>query len=326
MDISLFQTHELPLVLGALRRVALANGQFTEAEAALIEGIAELHGESLSADELPHVSPAQLAVGLTDVHRRKRAVQLAIITSLVEGQPSEASSRAVGELARALEVSEHGLRVLDRVAHERSMLARLDMVRRIQRFVAQGDGPSFVGLALPSLLGFGRDDNVAARYRALAELPAGTLGRSLYDHYREHGFALPGEKGGIPEAMLFHDVGHVISGYGVDPDGEIQQAAFQAGYARNDGFVFLLFGILQFHIGLRVTPVARGERGYFDVPKVLRALARGAACTVDFSDHFDFFSHASEPLAALRERWRVPPLPAPSAVAHPRWSTRSLLG
>jgi hypothetical protein len=244
-------------------------------------------------------------------------VQLAIITSLVEGPPSEASTLAVAELARALGVNEQGLRVLDRVAHERSMLARLDMVRRIQRFVAQGGGPGFVSVALPALLGLGRNDAVAARYLALAELPAGTLGRALYDHYREHGFALPGERGGIPERMLFHDVGHVISGYGVDPRGEIQQAAFQAGYARHDGFVFLLFGILQFHIGLRVTPVARGERGYFDVPLVLQALARGAACKVDFSDHFDFFRHAHERVEVLRERWGVPPQPRWSLPARP---------
>lgn len=114
-----------------------------------------------------------------------------------------------------------------------------------------------------------------------------------------------GEKGGIPERMMFHDVGHVISGYGVDPRGEIRQAAFQAGYARSDGFVFLLFGIVQFHIGLRVTPVAQGERGYFDVLDVLRALARGAACRVDFSDHFDLFQHAHEQVGALRSRWAV---------------------
>ena len=144
MDIRLFQPQELPLVLGALRRVALANGQFSEAEAALIEGIAALHGEPARAEDLPHVTPARLGVVLTDEHRRKRAVQLAIITSLVEGQPSEASSRAVAELAAALGVTDRGLRVLDRVAHDRSMLARLDMLRRIRRFVAQGQRPSFV--------------------------------------------------------------------------------------------------------------------------------------------------------------------------------------
>jgi hypothetical protein len=120
----------------------------------------------------------------------------------------------------------------------------------------------------------------------------------------------PEKKGGLPELMLFHDVGHVVSGYGVDPQGEIQQAAFQAGFARDDGVVFLLFGILQFHIGLRITPVAKGEHGYFDVPSVLQALSRGAACRVDFSDGFDFFRCAPEPLKALRVRWGVPALPS----------------
>jgi hypothetical protein len=105
-------------------------------------------------------------------------------------------------------------------------------------------------------------------------------GLAIYDHFTSSGFAFPGEKHGVG-AMVFHDIGHVLSGYGVTPDQEIQQAAFQAGFSRNDGFLFLLFGILQFHLGLRITPVAKGYRGLFDVNAVLRALERGAACRVD---------------------------------------------
>jgi len=45
-------------------------------------------------------------------------------------------------------------------------------------------------------------------------------------------------------------------------------------------------------------------------PGILRALARGAACKGDFSDHFDFFGHAGEPVETLRQRWGVPPLAA----------------
>lgn len=311
MDVRIFDPSELPLVLGALREVALANDVFSEPEAELIEGLALLHGQPLRAADLPRTSLDELGRAVTDPHRRKRAVQLAIIMSLVEGQPEETSVQAVRRMAETLEVPEQGLRVLDRVAHERAMLARFDMVRRVQRFVRHNGGPSFLRVAVPSLLGLGQDAEVAARYRALADFPEETLGRGLYEHYRQHDFALPGEKGGLPELMLFHDVGHVVAGYGVDPQGEIQQAAFQAGYARNDGFVFLLFGILQFHIGLRVTPVAKGERGYFDVPKVLTALSRGASCKIDFSDHFDFFRHAPERLDVLRACWQVPPL-APS--------------
>jgi hypothetical protein len=306
MDIAIFEPRELPLVLGALRDVALTNDVFSEAETQLLEGLAKLHGQELRASDLPRVSLASLASVVTDPHRRKRVVQLAIITSLVEGQPGEAGSRAVSELARALDVDDQGLRVLDRVTHDRAMLARFDMVRRVQRFVSHNGGPSFLRVAVPTLLGLGQDEQLAARYQALADLPAGTFGRGLYDHFRAHDFALPGEKGGLPELMLFHDVGHVVSGYDVDPQGEIQQAAFQAGFARNDGFVFLLFGILQFHIGLRVTPIARGEHGFFDVPRVLEALSRGAACKIDFSDHFDFFRYAPESLDTLRSRWGVP--------------------
>lgn len=92
----------------------------------------------------------------------------------------------------------------------------------------------------------------------------------------------------------------------MDPQGEIQQASFQAGFARTDGFVFLLFGILQFHLGLRVTPIAKGQHGLFDVPKVLNRLQRGASCKMDLSDHFDFFRYAPERLDVLRARWEVP--------------------
>lgn len=308
MDIAIFETQELPLVLGALRDVALANDAFTPEEAALIEGLAQLHGQAIKADQLRHVSFEQLARAVTDPHRRKRVVQLAIIMSLVEGQPGAVSSQAVLDLAKALDVSDQGVRVLDEVAHERAMLARFDMVRRVQRFARHNAGASFIKIAASALLGLSQDPALAARYYALAKYPRGSLGRALFDHFYEHEFPMPGEKGGLPELMLFHDIGHVISGYGVDPHSEIQQAAFQAGFARTDGFVFLLFGILQFHLGLRITPVAQGERGHFDVPLVLKALARGAACKVDFSDHFDFFRYAAEPLEELRARWGVPPL------------------
>ncbi len=224
------------------------------------------------------------------------------------GEPDARGSDAVRRLADELEVPEAGLSVPSSVAHGRSMLARFDVLRRMRHFVERSTGRGMFSLAVPALLGLNEDPTIAARYRALAKLPAGSLGRCLYDHYREHGFALPGEKHGVPEQMLFHDIGHVFAGYDVDPQGEIQQAALQAGFVRSDGFLFLLFGILQFHLGVRITPIAKSEQGYFDVTKVLRAVERGAACQVDFSDGFDFFAYAERPLADLRRSFGIPPL------------------
>lgn len=308
MDVKVFESHELLPVLRALREVALANDEFSPAEADFIEGVARLHGQSVIAGELAPIAPLELVRAVEDPQRRKRAVQLAIVTSLIEGEADPRGSAAVRRLATALEVPEAGLSVLNSVAHGRAMLARVDVLRRMRHFVERSTGRGMFSLAVPALLGLNEDAAVAARYWSLGKLPAGSLGRALYDHYREHGFALPGEKHGVPEQMLFHDVGHVFAGYGVDPQGEIQQAAFQAGFVRNDGFLFLLFGILQFHLGVRITPIAKSERGYFDVNKVLRAVERGAACKVDFSDGFDFFAHAERPLAELRLRFGVPPM------------------
>ncbi|HEX5655971.1 MAG TPA: hypothetical protein VFX59_02200 [Polyangiales bacterium] len=108
--------------------------------------------------------------------------------------------------------------------------------------------------------------------------------------------------------LPFHDLGHVLAGYGTDPQSEIQQAAFQAGFARNDGFTFLLFGIMQFHLGLQVTPVADGHHGLFDVPRVLEALGRGAACKVDVTQGYDLFANQDRALDDVRAELGIPPL------------------
>jgi hypothetical protein len=68
-----------------------------------------------------------------------------------------------------------------------------------------------------------------------------------------------------------------------------------------------MFAIMQFHLGLKVTPITDGFKGLFDVPGVLRAAQRGASCTVDLSDHWDPFAVADAPLEQLRADYGIPP-------------------
>ncbi len=307
MDLKIFSDNELDVVLRALRHVALANDRFTDAERALIEGVAHVHQVALSADSLEPIAFEDVALVVTDPHRRKRAVQLAIVMALVEGDPPPSTERRVHELAAELGIDEAGLEVLYELAHGHLIAARIDMFRRFSRFIRNANGfPGVLGFALPMLGLGGGDKRVAARYHALGACAEGTFGRAVFDHFINNRFKFPGEPGGIP--LVFHDVGHVLSGYSTDPQGEIQQAAFQAGFARRDGFTFLLFGILQFHIGMRITPVAKGYKGLFDVPRVLTALERGAACRIDFTDGYDVFAVKDRPLEAVRRELGIPPL------------------
>ena len=83
MDLNVFSPTELPVVLGALRTVAVANDRFSDGERAFLEAIAHIHDTSLNVDTLAAATPADVARSVPDAHRRKRAVQLAIVLALV---------------------------------------------------------------------------------------------------------------------------------------------------------------------------------------------------------------------------------------------------
>ena len=309
MDLIVFSPNEVISVARALRSVVSApGGAMTDHEVELIEAVSRMHGVEVDARALAPITPEEVAKAIPNPHQRKRLVQLAIVMALVEGVPGPDTDHSVRTLARALDVGDGGVQTLHDVVGKHSILARIDMMRRIRGFMKRSElgVPRIFQIAISTALGI-RDEELAAKYHALGECAPGTLGRALHDHWSEHHFAFPGEPGGFPE-MVFHDVGHVLSGYGVDPQGEIQQAAFQAGFVKTDGFTFLLFGILQFHVGMRITPVAKGEHGYFDVKRVMRAAERGAAMNIDLSDRFDIFAYANESLDSLRARWNVAPL------------------
>jgi hypothetical protein len=73
--------------------------------------------------------------------------------------------------------------------------------------------------------------------------------------------------------------------------------------------MFLIFAIAQFHLGLKITPVADAEVGRLDVDKLVVALGRGASSTVDLSE-WDYWPHLPRPLDVVRAELAIPPLAA----------------
>ena len=311
MDLVVLDPTEMPFALRALRNVVASNGTITPAERRFIEVVAELHGARVVVDSLTTIPPGEVAEAITDPHRRKRVVQLASIAAMVEGDVTAAEVGAVKRLAAALGVEERGLKVLGDIASDHNFLTRFDMLRRIMgKYGTKAyNEEGFAGVRKMLAL-FTREEDleVAWKYKQLGLLPQGTLGREFWEHCTKNRFGVPGEKGGIPERMVFHDFGHVLAGYDTRPESEIQQGAFQGGFVREEGFAFLMFAVIQVHIGVKVTPVSDGYTGLFDVQKVLRAAQRGAACKVDLSDHWDPFAVADVPVDKLRTQYGIPAL------------------
>ena len=157
------------------------------------------------------------------------------------------------------------------------------------------------------------DKALAARYRAWEKLPAGTLGHSLVDFYEKNGFSLPGERGGFPEAGLYHDFSHVLGGYGTEPEGEVQVASFTAGYKRERPFYLVLFAVLIFSTGVNMRPTADdfttvgvlGKPGMAE--RMFAAMERGAQVNTDLSDKWDYWPYVEMPLDEVRKRLNVVP-------------------
>jgi len=203
--------------------------------------------------------------------------------------------------------------VLAALASGRAMIARLLTLRRMMKallkeaWLAEG----FAGLArlLAAVLLRARvNEDKLWDHKRLGLLPEGTLGREYWAHMTRLGYGMPGEAAGIPESVAYHDVGHVLAGHDTTPAGEILQGCFQGGNRREDGFFFIQFAILQFHQGVRLTPVAKPEIGYFDPVKVLWAIHRGASMVVDITHQWNYWSLM--PLALAEARRQCSLLPA----------------
>ena len=240
--------------------------------------------------------------------------------SMIDQQPSEQEADLVEQFAHALEVSVPEVKDLRYLLKGEIFQLRLDMARRfwLREKVSEiwnKEGVRGLITFARGMIGKYENAALAARYQALEHYPAGSLGRSYWEYCRTNGFALPGEKGGAAEQVLFHDCAHVLSGYGTTPEEEVQVACFSAGFQRRDPFLFVFFVLMQFHIGVRMTPITEARRGFFDPVKALTAIRRGAAMNVDLNSGWDYWPVMREQVEELRRRYNILPVEAFSPAA-----------
>jgi len=306
-----------------------AEGGFGRPQRALLDALQQcVLDTALDVDSVPPITPEELASQLQDARRAQQLVRFLVVMSLADGPPSGAQVELMSSFAHALGAHEPAVDVVRHLAQGRLLRFRIAFFRRSHVRSYLRNTRRLLGGAhrmIPALLrvrGVLREDaQESARYRALAELPEGTLGHEFYAHYTNEGLAFPGEKGGFPVGALYHDFSHVLAGYDTSPEGELKNAAFQAGFTRHeDDFFTLLFAIVIHTAGINLAPfpmpVMRGRIGQGTLARdVLRALERGAAMKVDLGDGWDFWETVSLPIEVARKRLGVPPLVAGSFAA-----------
>ncbi|MBK6461784.1 MAG: hypothetical protein IPF92_12335 [Myxococcales bacterium] len=99
-----------------------------------------------------------------------------------------------------------------------------------------------------------------------------------------------------------------MGGYPVTPAGEAEVVAFMAGFRKEDPFFWVFTSVLQFQVGLRISPFSKGIAGQIDPRSYMAHHRRGARVSCDLSRDWDFREDFAVPLADLRRRFAVPPL------------------
>lgn len=301
--------------LRAMKTVLAADGVINPVEEKLVAAAQRyILRSDVDFAALAPIEPKTFAAAITDPALRRQLVGAMVVNSFASGEAGPAQLAAIEAFAAALEVDLPEVATLRDYVKGHLAMLRFDVIRRM--YIGDGlaeiwktAGVRGILKTIGGLAGLRTDPALAAKYDALGDLPPDSLGHALHRHYRDHGFALPGEKHGGPETIILHDVVHVLSGYSTEPDGEFETAAFTAGFRRAQSWSILIFVLCQFDLGVRLAPVpgAGAQVGLLDPDRFFAALRRGSRMTADVFDDWDFWDAAPRPLDAVRAEMGVVP-------------------
>lgn len=269
------------------------------------------------------VTPAELAEVLGDRNQafRLRILQTMILGALVLRPLPRAVAQHVRAFGRELSVDDGMLGVAERFADGQLGLAAVDFERN--GYTADWDPSRAEALHASGTLEDAwqqsvDDPELAGRWAGFEDLPAGSLGRRMWEFYRARGFSFPGTPGSAPPLLAQHDFVHVLADYGTRVESELEVFAFIA-RANDDpkGFSLLAMVVSLFETGYLETGAGLFESfpGQLSLhgmaTRVADALRRGAlshgsgdAPDVDLLA-VDWFAIAHEPVDDLRRRFGI---------------------
>ena len=303
-----------PLLLRAMRAVALADGAESPRERELLLVARDTLGLAGDPAELAPLAEADPALGELEPPEREHVLQSMLLMAIMDGAASPEEAALLDAFAARLGVDEPRVRNLRQLAEGRLEFMKLDLTRKGYAksellATAREEGLRGLYMTFAPLVGLGRDPAIARRYIELGALPAGTVGRAYFEFVQRNDLAFPGE-GPIGERGVWHDMIHVVGGYPVTPRGEAEVVAFMAGFRREDPFFWVFTSVLQFQVGLRISPFAPGVPDQIEPRRYMLHHARGAKVTCDLSRDWDFRADFATSLEEVRRRFDVAPPPS----------------
>jgi hypothetical protein len=308
---------QAPLLAAAIVGACRLEGAWpTPLQPQLLEVLFEnLLGYKADFHTLAPARADDVVAALPSPEQRHELVELMVLMELLCRPIPGPLRESVERWAADLGVDDNGLLLVRDLAADAKARATADFYRL--NWIGDGDpqdDPHFQELlahygTAAYALTVEADPAISARWQALADCPAGSLGLALHGFYQERGFSLPGVVGAGNEALAHHDWIHVITGYGTTPLGEMQVTGFMAAASPTAGAMLGFLGaVCIFETGLLGSVVVKPAHhtSLADpaaAEQLAAAIARGSRCKVDPLVGIDYFSIANQPLEAIRLEW-----------------------
>jgi hypothetical protein len=269
-------------------------------------------------DKLAPVSSGEVVRVVEDEELRLNVVRVLAVLALLDGLVEYGKIELVLDFATALHVHAEFVDALHQLQMNHARWVGYDMIRA-NVFTIPGVPLLPEDPYKPFLPygGDGTDSVLSERYERLGSLSEASFGRTFYDHYKENGYAFPGNPEGMVEAWATaHDCLHILSGYSTSAQGELLVAAFTGG-ALDPTIDFMeshiVPTILIYHLGIDINKgLNAGDRDRMDADptwadnydgnvhlgldakKLWIAWERGRAMTENvYSGHWDFWAHVA---------------------------------
>lgn len=291
------------MVLRAFKTIAMADGVFEARQRSFVETHQRALAPDVDIDAIPTIRAEEVAATISDPTLRKAIVQRMVIIALLDELADNMEVETLQAFSQTLGVDEPAVGQTKLVAKGSVKGLAFDMLRhgflaRVFRneWNARGLGGILRGVRAMS---GGRDAKVASRFQALRKLPTGTLGARYIAYMDANKFPLPGEPKGAAEMLIFHDLGHALTGYLTDVPGEMRMAGLEAGYMKEDGFGVIALALFGFHLGIPL-PNISACRGGFDWSAVEEGYRRGRTLNVDLRG-WDPWPYMDQPVEKVRE-------------------------
>lgn len=276
--------------------------------------------EDLDLARLSPLGPEELAAEIGDAVTRRRFHELLVALEACRHPLSEVQVTRVETYATALGITGPDLDLFRTMVSDGTTRAAADFARFLDDNLSHRLEPQLASLPI---VADRPEPELATRLAALHECPEGSLGRGLLAFYERWNLPIPGtEASKMNHFYVSHDMTHVIAGIEATGPGEVALSAFQmAMNANRTNTSALLASLIVHEVGVGTAGKLTAEAYTLADPAAARLfaeeLARGAACTGDFS-LIDHLAIADRPLAEVRADFGVG-IPADPDDGHHHW-------